>query len=109
MGGVVGGVLAGLFSWAHGALYSYSMTASSPEEKTDAPAPAAKEETATAGAADKPLAIAAGNERETKPAQETSNITAEKNEGADEENAGGKMVTRSMDQQENADNAEGEK
>merc|ERR1740133_154655 len=102
MGGVVGGGLAGLFSWAHGALYSYSMTASKPEEVTTAPAPAAKEETATAGAADKPLAIAAGNERETKPVQETSNITAEKNEAADEENA----ATGKMDQQENADNAE---
>jgi len=72
------------------------MTASKPEEAaTTAPAPAA----ITAGAA----------ERETKPAQETSNITAEKNEGGDEENAGGKMATRSMDQQENADNAEGDK
>jgi len=72
------------------------MTASKPEEAATAPAPAA----ITAGAA----------ERETKPAQETSNITAaEKNEGGDEENAGGKMATRSMDQQENADNAEGDK
>jgi len=75
------------------------MTASKPEEVTTAPAPA------------EPAAITAGAaaERETKPAQETSNITAEKNEGGDEENAGGKMATRSMDQQENADNAEGDK
>merc|ERR1711957_96806 len=96
IGGIAGGILAGLFSWAHGALYSYSMTASKPEEVT-APAPTDKE----------PAAITAGAaaERETKPAQETSNITAEKNEGADEENA----ATSKMDQQENADNAEGDK
>merc|ERR1712160_167706 len=94
IGGIAGGIHAGLFSWAHGALYSYSMTASKPEEVTTAPAPA------------EPAAITAGAaaERETKPAQETSNITAEKNEGADEENA----ATSKMDQKENADNAEGD-